>query len=231
MIGSRVFAAAVVCLVGAASTGSRIAQGQPPTGEKSAAALIDEFTAKVARGDAVVAEIGAIHARDQYIRALIIDSFKTIKTEATRKAFIEGTRHLFDRFDGENTKRLLTVLDTISWSELQTLSPQAADQALSIISHTNDDAFKKRMLAVFEPLAMSGQMDGQNYANLFDDLAIMEGRPQRYGTNFDCIDGKQQPKPTEDMAGLDERRAKLGMMPIAEYAAQITKMYGECPSK
>ena len=231
MIRERTIALAIACLAVGAWLWPWAAQGQTPAADKSAATLASEFEGKVARGEAVVAEIGAIYARDQYLRTLIIESFKTIKTEATRKAFIDGTRSVFDRVDGENTRRLIAVLDTISWSDLLSVSPRAADEALSVISHTNDNAFKKRMLAIFEPLAMSGQMEGQNYANLLDDLALEEGRLQRYGTNFDCIDGKQQPRPTEDTAGLDARRAKLGMMTMAEYSAQITKMYGECPAQ
>lgn len=229
MIRQRTIAMAMAYLAAGAWLWPWAAQGQTPAAEKGAASLTSEFEGKVARGEAVVAEIGAIHARDQYLRALIIESFKTIKTEATRKAFIDGTRSVFDRVDGENTRRLIAVLDTISWSHLLSLSPRAADQALSVISHTNDNAFKKRMLAIFEPLVMSGQMEGQAHANLFDDLALEEGRLQRYGADFDCIDGKHQPRPTEDVAGLDARKAKLGMMPMAEYSAQITKMYGECP--
>lgn len=72
---------------------------------------------------------------------------------------------------------------------------------------------------------------GENNANLFDDLALEERRQQRYGAKLNCIDGKEQPRPTEDAVGLDARRAKLGMMPMAEYSAQITKMYGECPAQ
>ena len=151
MVSGRAFALAAACLAMGVWAGSWAAQGQSPAGEKSAATLIDEFENRVTRGETAVAEIGAIHARDQYLRTLIIDSFKTIRTEATRKAFIDGTRHVFDRVDGENTRRLVAVLDTISWSELQALSPRAADEALSIISHTNDNAFKKRMLAIFMP--------------------------------------------------------------------------------
>lgn len=231
MIRGKMVALAVGCLAAGAWLGTWVAQGQTPPAEKSADVLTSEFEGKVARGLAVVAEIGAIHARDQFLREQIIASFKTINSEATRKAFIDGTRPVFDRIDGENTKRLLAILDTMSWDELEALSPRAADDAWSVVSHTSDRAFKKRMLAIVEPLALSGKINGQNYANLFDDVALEEGRLQRYATNFDCVDGKQQPKPTEDMAGLDARRAKLGMATIAEYTKQITEMYGECPAK
>lgn len=160
MIRERASAVAMARLAMGAWLWPRVAQGQTPAAEKSVATLTSEFECKVARGKAVVAEIGAIYARDQDLRMLIIESFKTIMTEATRKAFIDGTRSVFDRVDEENTRRLIAVLDTMRWSDLLSLSPPAADQALSDISHTNDNALKKRMLAIFAPLVMSGQMEG-----------------------------------------------------------------------
>jgi hypothetical protein len=46
------------------------------------------------------------------------------------------------------------------------------------------------------------------------DIAQMEGRLQRYATNFDCHDGELRPNPTEDPDRIDERRAALGMAPF-----------------
>lgn len=204
------------------------AHAQPP--ERSAAELTAEFEARFMRAD-VVAEIATMQKRDRLLRDLIIDGFGSITSEATRQAYIDGTRHLFDRVDAENTERLKAIFDTVSWQELEALSPEAASGAISIISHTSDMAFKRRMLEVFEPLVRAGKFDGHNYANLFDDIALAEGRLQRFGMNFDCIDGRHQPKPTEDMQGLNARRAAIGVMPIEAYAKSIEDMYGSCPAK
>ena len=206
---------------------SATAHAQTP--ERSAAELTAEFESRFMRAD-VAAEIEAMQKRDRLLRDLIIEGFKSITSEPTRQAYIDGTRHLFDRVDTENTERLKAILETVSWQELEALSPEAASGAISIISHTSDMAFKRRMLEIFEPLVSAGKFDGHNYANLFDDVALAEGRLQRYGMNFDCIDGRHQPKPTEDMPGLNARRAAIGVMPIEAYAKSIEDMYGPCPA-
>jgi hypothetical protein len=222
MIGTiRTLAAVLLVATGMA------AHAQTP--ERSAAELIADFESRFMRAD-VVAEIEAMQKRDRLLRDLIIEGFKSITTEATRQAYIDGTRHLFDRVDGENTARLKAMLDTVSWEELEALSPEAASGAISIISHTSDMAFKRRMLEVFEPLVLAGKFEGHNYANLFDDIALAEGRLQRYGMNFDCAGGRHQPKPTEDMPGLNARRAAIGVMPIEDYTKIIEDMYGPCPA-
>ena len=200
------------------------------TGPATADDLIADFDRRLTRGEAIVAEIGALHARDMLLREIIMEGFRREMSGETRQAYIEGTRHHFDRMAAEGTARLSAILDRITWDELLSLSPRAADQAFSLISHSGDIAFKQRMIAVFEPMARAGRMRGNNVANLVDDVALSEGRPQVYGTNFECRDGVYQPKPTEAPETLNERRAALGMNTIEEYAATMRQAYGECPA-
>lgn len=195
-----------------------------------ASALITAFDQKWERGAAVVAEIGEMQARDQYLREIMIQGFHQDMSAATRRAYIDGTRETFDRVDDEHTRRLVAILEVISWQDLRALSARAAGQAFSLISHSNDLAFKKRMMAIFEPLALAGEMDGAQFAMLYDDIAQTEGRPQRYATNFDCRDGEYQPNPTEAPEQLNERRAALRMEPMDAYAARMREMYGACPT-
>ncbi len=211
-------AAAIAWLGGAAS-----AQPVP------AAELIADFDANLARGEAIVGEIGAMHARDQFLRRLIMQGFQREMTGEARTAYIEGTRRHFDRIDGANSDRLQDLLREISWAELVALSPAAADQAFSLISHSSDVAFKRRMIAEFEPLARAGQMPGDRFAMLVDDVAMQERRPQVYGTNFRCLDGVYLPHPTEAMDQLNARRAAIGLSSIEEYTAIVRSSYGACP--
>ncbi len=201
-------------------------QAQP----RIAAGPIVAFDADLARGEGVVAEIGAMAGRDRLLREIIMRGFRTEMTGEERQAYIEGTRHHFDRIDGENTARLRVIIREIGWAELNALSQHAADQARTLISHSSDIAFKREMAATFEPLVRAGRMEGDYYAMLIDDIATMENRPQVYATNFECHHGLYQPKPTENVETLDARRAEIGLPPIAEYTARMREMYGECPA-
>ncbi len=201
-------------------------QAQP----RIAAGPIVAFDADLARGEGVVAEIGAMAGRDRLLREIIMRGFRTEMTGEERQAYIEGTRHHFDRIDGENTARLRVIIREIGWAELNALSPHAADQARTLISHSSDIAFKREMAATFEPLVRAGRMEGDYYAMLIDDIAAMENRPQVYATNFECHHGIYQPKRTENVETLDARRAEIGLPPIAEYTARMREMYGECPA-
>ena len=70
-----------------------------------------------------------------------------------------------------------------------------------------------------------------NVAYLTDRVLLAEGKKQLYGTQFTTIDGKSQPRPMEDEANVDKRRAEMGLTTLAEYAKQIEQMYGPTPKK
>jgi hypothetical protein len=52
---------------------------------------------------------------------------------------------------------------------------------------------------------------------LTDRIRVLEGRAQLYGTQFDWDqNGVMSPLPIEDEPGVDQRRAQLGLEPLAQ---------------
>ncbi len=62
-------------------------------------------------------------------------------------------------------------------------------------------------------------------AYLSDRVAVAEGRPQKYGTQFQG----PKPMPIEDEARVDERRAALGLESMADYALELISKYAPPP--
>lgn len=59
-------------------------------------------------------------------------------------------------------------------------------------------------------------------AFLEDRIAVLEGRPQRFGTQFDWdARGELSPQPIDDPAGVDARRATVGLEPLAVRTAEL----------
>ena len=57
---------------------------------------------------------------------------------------------------------------------------------------------------------------------LHDRICFFEGRPQRYGTQYDWTeDGVLAPWVIEDEAAVDERRREIGLPPLAENTRRI----------
>ena len=88
----------------------------------------------------------------------------------------------------------------------------------------------ERALTLMEPYFQTGEIRDQNYALLYDRVSVYQGRPQRYGTQGGMlvIDGVKHhgAQPIEDVAHVDERRAAIGLGPLAEYLRLLRQMYG-----
>lgn len=70
-----------------------------------------------------------------------------------------------------------------------------------------------------------GEADGQSVALLTDRVAVTRGQPQVYGTQADMRDGRLVLNPIADSAGVDARRAQMGMMPLGDYIRLMDSMY------
>ncbi|WP_291879039.1 DUF6624 domain-containing protein [Caulobacter sp.] len=88
----------------------------------------------------------------------------------------------------------------------------ALDAAIfGVIQHIFDPELVLTSLAQMPPLVERRLIPGDFYALMFDRQAMQEGRPQRFGSQFDCRDGRLVLYSLEDPAGVDARRAQLGM--------------------
>jgi hypothetical protein len=52
-------------------------------------------------------------------------------------------------------------------------------------------------------------------------VLVAAGKPQRYGTQYDMVDGKLQPAEIEDPEHVDARRAEVDLGTMAEYDRMI----------
>ena len=194
--------------------------------------LVGEFERRYQDEAALVEDIGRLFARDQYVRHLIIDIFQNEQmTLEDREGFIRGTEPIFERVDEENTEALKTILESYTWEDLHRIDPELLSQAFHIVQHSNDTAFQADTLAEFEPLALSGEIDQQAYAMLYDRVTLGEGGQQRYGTQYECLRGEWQVKALEAPETVDERREAFGMEPLEDYLEHGKALYGECPDE
>jgi hypothetical protein len=115
------------------------------------------------------------------------------------------------------TERLKVAIAKHGWPGKRIVGLDGANAAWVVAQHADDIAFQAACLARMEPLVKTGEVAGKDYAFLFDRVAIIHGRPQRYGTQFDGDDLA----PLEDPKHVDERRRSVGLGPLAEYEAFV----------
>lgn len=128
--------------------------------------------------------------------------------------------------DEANAAWLKARLKAHGWFTIPDYGNDADSAAFLIVQHADHDpAFQAEVLSQLEKLALEGKTRPLSYAMLYDRVAIGERRPQRYGSQGECTGGVWMPFKTEDPANLDQRRAAMGLKPLAEDVAGKTARY------
>ncbi|WP_298333048.1 DUF6624 domain-containing protein [Asticcacaulis sp.] len=126
--------------------------------------------------------------------------------------------------DRSNTEWLRKDLAAYGWPRISSYGAAMDADAWLIIQHSDHDAaFQTEVLKTLEPLLKTKDTSHQNYAFLYDRVAIATKKRQRYGTQGRCTGpGKWEPYPVEDESRLDALRAEIGLEPEAEYSKRFT---------
>lgn len=129
--------------------------------------------------------------------------------------------------DNDDTAYMKSVIAKGEWPLISRDGEEAAKAAFLLVQHADQDPdFQKQVLTVMEPLVAKKEALGKHYAALFDRVAFSEHRLQRYGTQFgEGKGGCTAVLPVEDHAGLDARRAAMGLDSLADYAKRLSDAF------
>lgn len=122
----------------------------------------------------------------------------------------------------------MAIIDQHGWPGRSLVGGRASGSAWGVIQHAPIEAIKK-YLPVMTQAMKAGELDGALVATSVDRVLVADGKPQTYGTQFREENGEMVPFPIEDPAGVDARRAEVGLQPLAEYKALMDQMYKKKP--
>jgi len=212
-----------------AETENQLIEGveeQTPPPPTDAPTLIDQFDTRYAAYGDIIAQLAARKARERYLRSLLIPIMtRTDLDEGARSEIMTGTQDTFDTVEASNTAWAVGLLDPEIFMPLYDDQPRLALDILAWAER--DQTAELRTLAVLEPVAMAGDYDASLYAIRIDAQAMIENRPQIYGSEHVCEEGLWTAYSIHDPDQLDSRREALDLPPISEYRISIAKVPGE----
>lgn len=135
--------------------------------------------------------------------------------------------------DRTNTERLKALMAHCGWPSAATHGAKAVKDAWLVVQHADRDLdFQKEVLAVVEQAAAASN-DGldKSFAYLYDRIAVLEKRPQHFGTQLSApkkIYCALEFDRMDDRAQVEARRARLGMVPLDVYRRTVLEMQ-RCP--
>jgi hypothetical protein len=123
-----------------------------------------------------------------------------------------------------NAGRLREIVAEVGWPGPGLVGEEGAAAAWRIAQHAiGEPAFQREALRLVEGAVAHGEAPAWQAAYLEDRIRSFEGRPQRYGTQYDWDEaGRISPyPPVEDPDGVDTRRAAVGLGPLEENTARM----------
>lgn len=129
--------------------------------------------------------------------------------------------------DHQNTLHMKKIVDEIGWPSLSKVGQQGSANAWLLVQHADHDReFQKKCLELMK-LEPKDEVDQIHIAYLEDRIAVGEGKPQLYGTQFfKDFDGQMQPRPIYDIKNIELRRKKVGLKTFVEYKKGMQKKFG-----
>lgn len=123
----------------------------------------------------------------------------------------------------ENAALLTRVFDDIGWPGRREYGDDGAGAAFLILQHAiGHPDLQRRGLTLLLDAIPEGQANPLDVAYLSDRISIFEGGAQTFGTQFDWdANGQLSPAAVRDPQTLDERRASVGLPPMAETIAHM----------
>ena len=155
-----------------------------------------------------------------------IDALDKDHQTAKQKAEFEKLAAAAHKADSDNTAWLKQVVENHGWPTRTLVGNDGASAAWLLVQHADADRkFQRKCLELMVKLPKA-EISQTDIAYLLDRVLLAEGKKQVYGTQFDTVNGKLQPRPLEDEANVDKLRSAVGLPPLAEYAKQMEKVYG-----
>ena len=138
------------------------------------------------------------------------------------------------RVEQANLQRLQALLAECGWPRSGAVGPQASRYAWGVLKQAQDDLdFQKQLLGHLEEAVAGGEEAWPYLAVTMDRVAILEGRPQPYGTQLRSVDACTWDYfPLDDEAKVKERRKAAGLPPLGDFKSQVnvTVITENCPA-
>lgn len=123
----------------------------------------------------------------------------------------------------KNAEQLDEIMGHIGYPTIEKVGKEAAEAAWLVIQHAiAKPDFMRKCLKLLEDSTPEENAERINIAYLADRIAVFEGKPQLYGTQFDWDEnGQLSPNCYDDLNKVNERRKSLGLNSLEEQTAII----------
>lgn len=120
--------------------------------------------------------------------------------------------------DSINLLKVTSILDQHGWLGRDKVGSRGNQTLFLVIQHS-DQKTQEKYLPMMREAVKNGNANASSLALLEDRVALGQGKKQVYGSQigFDKTTQKSYVRPLDDPDHVDERRASVGLGPLADY--------------
>jgi hypothetical protein len=137
----------------------------------------------------------------------------------------EGYNEEMKELHNRNAKVLSDIIDTIGYPTIDKVGKEANEAAWLVIQHSiGQPEFMKKSAELLKSAVNENKADPKSLAYLTDRIAVLEGKPQLYGTQFDWDKhGNLSPNLFDDLNKVNKRRKSIGLNTLEEQTEIIRR--------
>ncbi|WP_289662829.1 DUF6624 domain-containing protein [Flavobacterium panacagri] len=130
-----------------------------------------------------------------------------------------------EKLHNKNAGELEDIINQIGYPSIDKVGEEASQNAWIIIQHAIAlPDFMRKCAKELEKAVNENKADPINLAYLTDRIAVFEGKPQLYGTQFDWDkNGEMSPNFFDDVTKVNERRKQIGFNTLEEQIGIMKK--------
>jgi hypothetical protein len=161
----------------------------------------------------LVAQLDSIYRSDQKYRKQM-DSIR--KKFGWNSEEMKALTKIGNKEDSLNLIKVSRILDTYGWLGPEVIGEQGNSTLFLVIQHSNQSA-QEKYLPLLREAVKNKKARGSSLALMEDRVALGQGKMQMYGSQLFQDSTGAYVDPIEDVDHLDQRRAAIGLPPMAEY--------------
>lgn len=163
----------------------------------------------------LVATLDSIYNDDQLLR-LKLDTLE--KQYGQQSDEVKQVWEEVDKLDAKNIVKVKRIIDEYGWLGPDKIGERGNSTLFLVIQHSDFET-QKKYLPIMQEAAKRGDVYPADLAYLEDRIAVNKNLPQPYGSQLGFNEEINAffLFPLEDPDSIDERRASVGLGPIAEY--------------
>ena len=137
----------------------------------------------------------------------------------------DGYKSEMEVLHNRHAEILNNIIDKIGYPTVDKVGKEANVAAWLVVQHSiGQPEFMKKCVVLLEKAVAENQADAKQLAYLTDRIAVFEGQPQLYGTQFDWDEnGEMNPNSFDDLEKVNQRRKTIGLNSIEEQTEIIRK--------